>query len=636
MRASLFPLVLVTALAGLEIAPAQAPAPAPTNLVRNPGFESGFRLDDLWDGVDASGFLAGNRASLPVLTSGGGIQPSPMPVSVSVADLNGDGLLDIATMDPIGYMLVYFNSGTKTEPKFTIGEMANNFLTRMPAPPDPLLADILTPQDASGSQDARQNARRGQRIFLADFSRSGRRDVLIGNYLGELFLLPNAGSGARPDFRQPNQIRQILIPSTKDPTVRWASLLSPITFDFNGDGRDDILVGEGSYSANSIHALLNQAGGGRPTLDENQRRIAAFGMGLEQLTPAAADYNGDGLPDLLVTERTGKVAVYINNGSRGEKPFDFLKFIPAGKPSPMTAALSTNQTKDPMDAAKAPGLISLGGIATITTADLNGDGLFDLLFGKSNGRVALSLNTGNAKEPAFAAPVELKGTAGTPPFQLPAGWEVDYGLQKGNFYGFISLVNETTEPGLSPPEGKSALKIGYRKSPNTIMPVPNFYSPAIGRWDPQAIRVPDARTYAGSPANVFLMTQQANVKVGTPYILTARVKGNRVSSANIIVGIGGRLVLESRVTRGDRGSVNRVEDFVTLNEAVIVPITASPNWSEVRREVTLNVSDARAKRTLESGKIPPESRVTTAIAITAELTPGEGTLYIDDLKLVPK
>lgn len=634
MRASLLPLVLLAALAAGGTAPAQAPAPAPTNLVRNPGFESGFRLDDLWDGVDATGFLAGNRASLPVLTSGGGIQPSPMPVSVSAADLNGDGLVDIAVMDPIGYMLVYFNSGTKTEPKFTVGEMANNFLTRLPAPPDPLLADILSTQETS--TDARLAARRGQRIFLADFSRSGRRDVLIGNYLGELLLLPNAGSGARPDFRQPNQIRQILIPSTKDPTMRWASLLAPVTFDINGDGRDDILVGEGSYSANSIHALINQAGGGRPALDENQRRIAAFGMGLEQLTPAVADYNGDGQPDLIVTERTGKVAVYLNNGSRGEKPFDFFKFIPAGKPSPMTAAVSANQTNDPMVAARAPGLISLGGIATVTTADLNGDGLFDLLFGKSNGRVAVTLNTGNAKEPAFAAPTELKGQTGTLPFQLPAGWEVDYGLEKGNFYGFISLVNETTEPGLAPPEGKSALKIGYRKSPNTIMPVPTFYSPGIGRWEPQNIKFPSPLTYRTSPANSFVMTQSINLKAGTTYTLTARVKGSRVGNANIVVGIGGRLVLESRVTRGDRGSVNRVEDAVMLNEAVSVPISASPNWSEIRREVNVNVSDPRAKRVLESGKIPPESRVSTFISITADVTPGEGVLYIDDLKLVPK
>ena len=40
----------------------------------------------------------------------------------------------------------------------------------------------------------------------------------------------------------------------------------------------------------------------------------AYGYGREQLIPTVADYNGDGNPDLLVADRTGEVGVYLNPG----------------------------------------------------------------------------------------------------------------------------------------------------------------------------------------------------------------------------------------------------------------------------------------------------------------------------------
>ncbi len=67
--------------------------------------------------------------------------------------------------------------------------------------------------------------------------------------------------------------------------------------------------------------------------------------------------------------------------------------------------------------------ISVGGIATISTGDLNGDGLFDIVVGKTNGRVAVIYNTGTKTEPKWGQPVELKGDAGTKPFKLPSGWD---------------------------------------------------------------------------------------------------------------------------------------------------------------------------------------------------------------------
>ena len=103
---------------------AQAPAPAgPKDAIRNGGFERTLQAPNLWSGVDREGFLAGFRGFLPALNQSGSIAETPMPVGVAVGDLNGDGLSDILSSDPLGYIQIYFNSGSKEEPKFTTGAL---------------------------------------------------------------------------------------------------------------------------------------------------------------------------------------------------------------------------------------------------------------------------------------------------------------------------------------------------------------------------------------------------------------------------------------------------------------------------------------------------------------------------------
>ena len=86
-----------------------------------------------------------------------------MPISVSLADMNGDGLLDIVTMDVLGYLRIYFNSGTPQEPKFTHGELAGIFLTRTP------------PKDPTIGRDY-PNARIAPRIFVTDNRKAGKKE----------------------------------------------------------------------------------------------------------------------------------------------------------------------------------------------------------------------------------------------------------------------------------------------------------------------------------------------------------------------------------------------------------------------------------------------------------------------------
>lgn len=621
MRISLFSLIAQAGclfFTGALFAQAPAPSPAaPKNMIGNPGFETGFRRDNIWDGVDTTGSLAGERGALPILTTSGTIADTSMPVSISVADLNGDGLPDIAAMDVLGYLRVFFNAGTKTEPKFTVGELANLFLSRI-SPTDPTL---------QGVRD--ENARQGQRIHLCEITRSGKKDLVIGNYLGEIMLIPNTGSGVKPDYRQPSSIASAIIPTMKDSLKKWGNVFAPAVWDWNRDGRDDLLVGEGSYSANSIHLLLNMGSGAKPVFDENNRSVLAYGMGLEQLTPCIVDYNGDGNQDLLVTERTGKIAVYLNKGKQWKagETLAFDSFIPVGGATAATAAVA----KDPMEAAKASGLLSLGGITAIASGDFNGDGLFDLVFGKSNGKIALSLNTGTKTEPKFAAPVEVKGDAGTPAFSSPSGWECNFGLDRGNFYGFFSVVKAADDPNASPAEGLACLKAGYAPSPNKIMPVPTQYSAAMDKnWKPFNAR--DV-VVLGSPANFFTAVQSGRspLKTGTTYIFSMKVKGNKVNNAAVGIQYRGfKKLSEARVERGDRGSANVKKNEVEQIKFELIPFTAGTSWAEVRKEFTVKFDD---KDLLDLAQV-----TTWATTLAFTLGPGSegGTLYVDDVKIIQK
>jgi hypothetical protein len=79
--------------------------------------------------------------------------------------------------------------------------------------------------------------------------------------------------------------------------------------------------------------------------------------------------------------------------------------------------------------------------------------------------------------------VELKGTAGTRPFAMPSGWDVDFGANRGNFFGYASLVKAAEDPGAQPVEGESCLKVGYVPSQNKIMPAPTVFTPAFAGFD---------------------------------------------------------------------------------------------------------------------------------------------------------
>ena len=134
--------------------------------------------------------------------------------------------------------------------------------------------------------------------------------------------------------------------------------------DFDGDGDVDLLIG---CSDGRIFLRRREGTAEEPRFEvENERiryneRRTVFVKG-GGATPIAADWNGDGLFDLLSGSKTGGVTLWLNTGKRGAPTF--------GAPVVLVPDPSDR------DAADRPGERT-----QLAVTDYDGDGDMDLLVG---------------------------------------------------------------------------------------------------------------------------------------------------------------------------------------------------------------------------------------------------------------
>ncbi|MDQ3623967.1 MAG: VCBS repeat-containing protein [Verrucomicrobiota bacterium] len=536
----------IFALLGISTAAfAQTPARPAGNLVVNGDFAQFKAQENLWDGVDAQNCLAGNRRGTYAVMESGRVGNLEMPLSVNLIDVNGDRLPDLVTADPGGFLRAYINSGTPTEPKFTHAEMVPIFLPRV-AREDP--------SDRNRSHGI-------PKISLFDWNRRGAPDLIYGNYVGDIVMIANAGGAMAPAFPQPTTYAKARVPIAANRP--WGNLFAPCAYDWNKDGRPDLLVGEGSYSANAVYVLLNQSSSSEPKFIDEQRYYLCYGDGREQLVPTVVDYNADGQPDVLVGDRKGTIGVHLNPG----------KWKP-GVELPLATMITFGNTK------------TLGGSVAPHAADFNGDGLFDLLIGKANGRIGLAINNGTKTEPRFGPPVELKGTnmwAGN--LRIPAKWTIDPGNNRGNLYAYISVDDEAS------PAGGKILKAGYFPSPNKVFKMvevsvagrdsTEFFGASADRW--HSVSAPSAGD--NRPTDAFLIRQQLGaLETGMTYQLSFKVKGSKIEEGTCTLAYLG-VVQNSptKITRGERRSVKFEKDETKEEVHETAKFGDSNAWSPIEK-----------------------------------------------------
>ncbi len=222
--------------------------------------------------------------------------PSP-----SLADFDSDGDLDLICGEFLDGFTYFENIGSRNSPRLAAGR-------RLKSRDSPLAMDLqmITPT-------------------AVDWDHDGHVDLIVGDEDGRVAFLRNLGTLAdsTPQFAQPKYFRQ------RAEYVKFGALVTPQGVDWDGDGDEDIVAGN---TAGYIGLIENLGGDplrfAAPRLlqaDGKTIRIQAGPSGSIQgpceakwgyTTVGVADWDGDGLLDIVANSIWGRIVWFRNIGAR--------------------------------------------------------------------------------------------------------------------------------------------------------------------------------------------------------------------------------------------------------------------------------------------------------------------------------
>jgi hypothetical protein len=239
-----------------------------------------------------------------ILVGGEPVDVYGMP-SPNFADFDGDGDLDLICGEFIDKFTWFENIGNRTHPRYAAGR----HLTYMDKPLQMNLCMIVP--------------------VAMDWDKDGDIDLVVGQEDGRVALVENTGKvmNGMPQFLPPQFFRQ------QADEVKFGVLVTPYSFDWDNDGDEDLICGN---SAGYVGFIENLDGGNPPKwaapvyleADGDIIRIMAGPNGSIQgpceakwgyTTLNVADWNHDGLADIVINSIWGQVLWYRNIGTR-QKP----------------------------------------------------------------------------------------------------------------------------------------------------------------------------------------------------------------------------------------------------------------------------------------------------------------------------
>ncbi len=174
--------------------------------------------------------------------------------------------------------------------------------------------------------------------------------------------------------------------------------------DWNGDGLFDLIVG---CSRGGLVWYPNRGRPGVPEFPMARLVFTADGKPLDVgwgSAPCAVDWNGDGLVDLLVGAERNRLLLYVNRGSKEQPKLDYSGLVRTDDGQPLVLPVEPVPEGD--------GVFKVDYYPVVEAVDWDDDGDLDLLAGGYiTGRVYFYENVGTPAAPKLrlAAPLEADG-----------------------------------------------------------------------------------------------------------------------------------------------------------------------------------------------------------------------------------
>lgn len=384
-------------------------------------------------------------------------------------DWNNDGLVDLLIGTSHNVILWWKNTGSRTDPAFRYMGFVQSDGQRLEVPQRPVPED---PKNIFAKDYYNQP-------WIGDWNADGIPDILTGGYTtGLIFYYRGTGrdSSGVPILAYDGPLRADGQPID----ATWAA--SPTAYDFDGDGRLELLTGSWWWSgipyspkpgqADFLMYYVNMGTPSSPQLTRRPIPGKLEGPGISRAN--VVDWNNDGLPDLFAdgsvyfNEGTPKAPRWTTKGQRVNIPWGV--YSAPGLVSQRVRAWSKGQKDIRMDGsgqfyavggtAYAPEQMDLGG-ATVdgkpidhpgpgygdgyrftAMVDWDQDSLPDLLWGTQQGNIYLHRNLGKEGAFAFAPGVKLQLTTGEdlkvgPPVVASAAAATNFTVLQGSRIRFF-------------------------------------------------------------------------------------------------------------------------------------------------------------------------------------------------------
>lgn len=334
--------------------------------------------------------------------------PSP-----NFVDFDKDGDLDLLCGEFLDGFTYFENIGTRAQPEYAPGIRLRD------ANGKPLVMDLqmIVP-------------------VAFDWNKDGYSDLIVGDEDGRVALVLHTGkfqSDRSPIFQNPRYFQQ------QASDVKCGALATPFGFDWDGDGDDDILCGN---TAGYIDYIENLSGPGveKPKFaapvhlksEGKPIRIMAGPNGSIQgpaeakwgyTTLSVADWNHDGLPDLIVNSIWGKVVWFPNKGSRANPQL--------GKMDSIKVEWDNGPPSLPWGWIKAQGKELITQWRTTPfVSDINSDGLNDLVMLDTEGYLVFFERAKIHGDLVLMAPKRMFCNGNGDPLRLAAGHAGKSGRRK--------------------------------------------------------------------------------------------------------------------------------------------------------------------------------------------------------------